>query len=88
MYKISKEQVLEFLKNQNGCAICHYSDNLFPVWWAVDHDHSCCDKNMSCGECVRGIVCSYCNRGLGQFSDSIEKLTSAINYITDWKNKK
>ena len=88
MYKVSKEQVLEFLKNQNGCAICHYSDNLFPVWWAVDHDHSCCNGNTSCGECVRGIVCSYCNRGLGQFSDSPEKLISAIKYITDWKSKR
>lgn len=80
-YNISRQDIEKMLLDQNGCAICHYSENLFPIWWAVDHDHSCCPENKSCGKCVRGIVCSFCNRGLGQFKDSIQILQNAIEYI-------
>lgn len=85
MYKISKQDIEEFLKNQNGCAICHKSDNLFPIWWTVDHDHECCNGMKSCGKCIRGILCSSCNRGLGQFKDSEIILINAIHYIKDRK---
>lgn len=30
----------------------------------VDHRHSCCDKQRTCGRCVRGIVCHRCNRDI------------------------
>lgn len=31
----------------------------------IDHDHRCCPGDVSCGKCVRGIVCSRCNTGIG-----------------------
>lgn len=33
----------------------------------VDHDHHCCDfgEAISCGRCVRGIICPTCNVMLG-----------------------
>lgn len=33
----------------------------------VDHDHSCCPGEKSCGNCVRGIVHGRCNMIVGKF---------------------
>ena len=33
----------------------------------VDHDHACCPgEKMSCGKCIRGLLCLSCNTALGQ----------------------
>lgn len=50
------------------CAICQKEKQL-----VIDHDHKT-DK-------IRGLLCNECNRGLGQFEDSITTLQQAINYI-------
>lgn len=31
---------------------------------ATDHDHACCDGPTSCGACVRGLTCGWCNTEL------------------------
>jgi hypothetical protein len=48
----------------------------------IDHDHSCCPGPYSCGECVRGLLCTGCNSALGHVSDSIEKLDKLKEYLT------
>lgn len=35
----------------------------------VDHDHSCCPPNKSCGDCRRGLACQGCNTGIGCLRD-------------------
>jgi hypothetical protein len=47
----------------------------------VDHDHSCCPGRNSCGNCIRGLLCSRCSLTLGAFHDDIELLRSAIIYL-------
>ena len=54
---------------QNACAICQsQSDTLH-----VDHDHL--------SGAVRGLLCGHCNRGIGLFRDSTERLERAIEYL-------
>lgn len=68
-------------EEQKGCcAICGRSDPIGRVsewtqdyWLAVDHDHET-------GE-VRGLLCTTCNSGLGQFYDDPELLRKAIAYL-------
>jgi hypothetical protein len=33
----------------------------------VDHDHNCCKGPISCGECVRGIICNKCNKAVDKY---------------------
>lgn len=53
-------EALPGLLNGACCVICSSTENL-----ALDHDHSCCDGNFSCGDCLRGVVCQSCNSLLG-----------------------
>ncbi len=52
---------------------------------SVDHDHSCCPGPISCGKCIRGLVCAPCNTLIGQVGDSqghaIERLQAYIDYL-------
>ncbi len=50
--------------------------------FCVDHDHACCPrKGYSCGECVRGLLCSDCNLLIGYASDDVKVLAAAIAYL-------
>lgn len=58
------------------CDICGGTKRL-----SVDHDHSCCSGVRTCGECVRGTLCTPCNMALGGFRDSIDLLRRAVEYL-------
>lgn len=47
----------------------------------VDHDHSCCPGNQSCGRCVRGLLCGRCNLALGLLRDDADLADSAAKYL-------
>lgn len=62
-----------------ACAICRAPfDGSTPC---VDHDHACCPSGSSCGRCVRGLLCSPCNKGLGNFADDPDRLMAAVAYL-------
>lgn len=64
-----------------GCAICGSLEPGKGERFAVDHDHSCCPSKISCGKCVRGLLCVHCNVGLGHFRESQELLARASRYL-------
>jgi Recombination endonuclease VII len=75
-YGLTQEQYTKMLEDQNGCCACcpvkldSSCKNLIPH---VDHEHST--------KRVRGLLCGMCNRGLGQFKDSINNLEAAVEYL-------
>lgn len=71
-----------------GCAICGATpdspSNNGRKRLCVDHDHTCCPATSirrSCGKCVRGLLCSGCNTGLGSLRDDPALLGAAISYL-------
>lgn len=61
----------------NGmCHICKTN-----IATTIDHDHKCCNGSYSCGDCIRGLLCSKCNMALGLFNDNIGNLKNAIKYL-------
>lgn len=62
-YGLSWSEYIGLLAFQGGaCAFCGCAEPRGKGVWHVDHDHACCpDSSESCGDCVRGILCSPCN---------------------------
>lgn len=73
LYGITPEQYGRLLGDQHGrCAICDQECNSGRAL-AVDHDH---DTGK-----VRGLLCGNCNKGLGNFKDSLYLLREAEEYL-------
>lgn len=82
-FSMTVEQFEEMLDRQGGgCAICGTDvTSVATHRLSVDHDHNCCPSKESCGKCIRGILCTNCNSGLGHFKDSPELLAAAAVYL-------
>jgi len=76
-FGLTIEDYSNMAKDQDGkCAICGSAigDSAGRRLY-VDHNHST-------GK-VRGLLCSSCNFGIGNFKDSVELLRSAIKYLEE-----
>lgn len=73
------EQQLE--RQEFKCAICPRTEAGGQGRFHVDHDHICCPGKKSCGKCVRGLLCHWCNTSLGGFQDNPNVLRAAISYL-------
>lgn len=81
-YGITPADFAELLASQGGvCAVCSSPDPGGNGSFCVDHDHACCPTHQSCGNCLRGLLCHNCNRGIGSLRDSPRVLVSAANYL-------
>lgn len=89
-YGVTPEAYAAMLFSQaNSCGICGTQEPGGIGGWHIDHDHACCAANCkSCGKCVRGVLCHYCNVALGNFGDDPAKLEAAITYLRNWQAKK
>jgi hypothetical protein len=79
-YNITEEIYTEMFSSQGGvCAVC--GDKSKSDWnLCIDHDHSCCPGERSCGKCVRGLLCHRCNTALGLLRDSPSYIESLLDY--------
>jgi len=81
-YGISIEEYHQILKEQNYCCkICGMEESSYRKRLSIDHDHSCCPGTKSCGNCIRGLLCSNCNMFLGNAKDNVDILRAAIEYL-------
>lgn len=84
MYKLTVEAYDAMLEKQGGvCAICK-GVNPGGRDLSVDHDHRCCPGRNSCGKCLRSLLCSRCNVGIGQFLENPALMRLAAVYVEDW----
>ncbi len=88
-FKLTVEQYEAMLEEQGGvCAICERPETNTYLGvvrrLAVDHDHTCCPGDKSCGECVRGLLCSACNTALGRLNDDLDRLQAAMDYLVSF----
>lgn len=87
-FGLSKADIERILGEQGeACAICR-SPFTPARTISVDHDHACCPGNYSCGQCVRGFLCSSCNSGLGWMKDSVPGLYASVAYLTSWQQRR
>lgn len=71
-YNITIDQYEVMLAEQGGvCACCGKPESatqrgaVLPL--SVDHSHLCCPGKLSCGKCVRELLCRECNRRVEAF---------------------
>ena len=80
-YGLGEHDYGKLYEAQGGvCAICQRATGATRKL-SVDHDHSCCSGGVSCGYCVRGLLCRPCNDMLGHARDSWEFFARAIRYL-------
>ena len=78
-YRMTIEDFQKMFFNQNGkCLVCEKEKKL-----VVDHDHSCCPKKITCGKCIRGLVCTSCNTLLGYLETHKNLLSKAEKYLSN-----
>jgi hypothetical protein len=61
-----------FAEQDYHCALCENGETeKRRLCW--DHDHECCPGYLTCGECVRGLLCIGCNKNVGVLEKIIQE---------------
>jgi hypothetical protein len=80
-FGLTVDNYIDLEKSQNSlCKICNEPEK-HNKRLSVDHDHACCPGANSCGKCVRGLLCSNCNKTLGLIKDDVKILQKMIEYL-------
>lgn len=83
-YRLTPEKYNNIYAAQGGrCYICQRARGTGKKKLSVDHDHSCCPGPKSCGKCVRGLLCTTCNRFIGHLRDCPKAFIRASEYVTN-----
>jgi hypothetical protein len=82
VYGLTAEDYQILLAEQDyKCAWCRRPVRKDGRRLAVDHDHSCCPGHLSCGECVRGLLCWTCNKAVHHLGDAPETVERGAAYL-------
>lgn len=84
-YALTADAYVDLVSAQgDSCAICGTDEpGGRNARWCIDHDHSCCPGERTCGNCIRGLLCLRCNSGLGMFADNIYNIQAALSYLNE-----
>lgn len=76
----------EFYKRSaNGCELCGDKPERA---LHVDHDHKCCRGQVTCGNCVRGVICNKCNKAVDKYERGIMRADYPdMNKIAEYVEK-
>lgn len=81
-YSVTTGLYAAILEAQNaGCGWCGRKPRKGGRRLAVDHDHACCPGPVSCGKCVRGLLCWTCNKFLQHLGDDPELVCQGAAYL-------
>lgn len=81
-YGLTRDLLEEMFLDQEGkCAICQ-SEVVLPNGEGKSIGTANIDHCHKTGR-VRGLICTFCNHGLGSFRDNPEALESAIRYLKE-----
>ncbi|MDR6988964.1 hypothetical protein J2Y66_003472 [Paenarthrobacter nitroguajacolicus] len=82
VYGVDLDHYEAMLAAQGGCCkICRRPAPAGQNRFAVDHNHRCCPGTLSCGHCIRGLLCQPCNQGLGLLQENGNILRQAAEYV-------
>lgn len=82
-YGITQEQYEDMLSSQgNACAVCQvrFGEDAKPN---IDHDHNCCPGKVTCGFCVRGVLCGACVSLAVKVETRMNTFTDMFNYLRE-----
>lgn len=80
-YGLNQEKFDALMESQNSsCAVCKetFTEAVRPH---VDHDHRCCPGRVTCGLCVRGLLCLQCNVFAGMIETRFETHEAMFSYL-------
>jgi hypothetical protein len=78
------------LRSINGCELCGDKPERT---LHVDHDHKCCNVEITCGKCVRGVLCNRCNKAVDKYERGIMRpdnplLNKISQYVVTYNTKR
>lgn len=88
-FKMTPNDWQEMYDEQDGlCYICGEEETLAVKngsteirRLAVDHDRKCCPGDMTCGQCIRHLLCYICNTFIGRLERDMDRTDKALRYI-------
>lgn len=93
-FKLTMEQYEQMLTAQGGvCFNCKRPETRktqkgHTARLAVDHDHSCCPGDYTCGKCIRALLCHGCNVSLGLLGENPDRMRQLAVYVEQFKSLK